>query len=232
MALTDTKLTILQIVNEVQRKLSLRATSTTTETAHAKVLVDLLNDVMDECADLGNWVQLRGSQDVSAVSGQSIYTIPVSGTTESIHHIEEVRVSGRSPELEPFFDISDFRRLNVLASRGRPNQYAITGEDSRGNPQIGVWPTPGANEDGLRMTVHFYLKPRRYVAGTDDAELLALPGRLLVQGLMAKAILDESGGAPTPQYQAAYAEYERMRKQALARFTSDTGDTLRLVPGR
>lgn len=232
MALADTKLTILQVVNEVQRKLSLRATSTTTDTAHARVLVDLLNDVIEECADQGDWVQLRGSQVVSAVSGQAVYNVPVSGTTESIHHIEEVRVSGRSPALEPFFDIGDYRRLNSLSSRGRPNQFTIVGEDSRGNPTIGVWPTPGANEDGLRITVHFYYKPRRYVAGTDDAETLAIPGRILVQGLLAKAILDESGGAPTPQYQAAYAEYERLKKQGLARFTSDTGGVLRIQPGR
>lgn len=232
MALADTKLTILQIVNEVQRKLSLRATSATTDTAHAKVLVDLLNDVIEDCADTGDWMQLRGSQVVSAVSGQAEYEIPVSGTTESIHHLEEIRVSGRSPALDPFFDITNYRQLNSLSSRGRPNQYAVVSEDSRGNPKFGVWPAPGANEDGLRMTVHFYFKPRRYVAGTDDAEILQLPGRLLVQGLLAKAILDENGGAPTPQFQVELAMYEKMKKQALARFTSDTGGTLRIQPGR
>lgn len=232
MTISDTKFTLLQIVNEVQRKLNLRPTTTTNDTTNSRVLVDLLNDVIDECADMGDWVQLRGSANVSAVSGQAVYAVPISGTSESIHHIDEVRVSGRSPPLSPFFDVSEFRQLNSMASRGRPNQYAIVAEDSRGNPTFGVWPTPGSNEDGLRITVHFYYKPRRYVASTDDAEIMPIPGRVLIQGLHAKAILDENGGAPTPQYQTIYAEYERMKKQALARFTSDTGGTLRIQPGR
>jgi hypothetical protein len=231
MALADTKLTLLQIVNEVQRKLKLRATSATTSTGHGTVLVDYLNDVIEEISDMGDWVQLRSSVVVSAVSGQAVYEIPVSGSTESIHHLQEVRVSGRTPPLDWFHEISEFRQLSSLASRGRAVRAAVVGEDNRGNPTIGVWPTPGANEDGLRHTVYFYFKPRRYVAGTDDAETLPLPGRILVQGLLAKALLDESGGAPTPHYQAVYAEYNKMVKQALNRFNADTGDTVRFMPG-
>lgn len=230
MALADTKLTLIQIVNEVQRKLSLRATTASTDTAHAKVLVDLLNDVIDELSDFGDWVQLRGSIDVSAVSGQSVYTVPVSGSTESINRIEEVRVSGRTPALDPFNSITEYRQLNSLRSRGRPVKFVLTEEDSRGNPKIGIWPTPGASEDGLRMTVHFYLKPRRYIAGTDDAETLPIPGRLLVQGLLVKAILDESGGVSTPQHQVVLAEFERMKRQTINRFNADTGNEIRFVP--
>lgn len=232
MALADTKLTVLQVVNEVQRKLMLRATSATTDTQHSRVLVDLLNDVIEEVSDKGEWVQLRGSVDVSCVSGRGEYALPVSGTTESIHHLHEVRVSGRYPPLEWFFDVSEYRARATLQSYGKPVNAAVVGEDSRGNPTIGVWPRPGANEEGLRATVYFYLKPRRYVAGTDDAEILPLPGRILVAGLHAKALLDESGGAPTPQFQTVYAEYGRMVAQALNRLNADTGTTLKLMPGR
>jgi hypothetical protein len=232
MALADTKLTVLQVINEVQRKLKVRATSATTGTSHATVLVDLLNDVIEEISDKGDWVQLRSEVDVSAVSGQSIYTIPVSGSTESIHHLHEVRVSGRNPPLDWFGDVSEWRQMTTLQSRSRPVRAVVVAEDSRGNPTFGVWPIPGTNEDGMRMTVHFYLKPRRYVAGTDDAETLALPGRILVQGTYAKALLDESGGAPTPQYTAQYTIYKQMVDQALNRFTADTGTTFSLVPAR
>lgn len=231
MAIGDTKLTLLQVVNEVQRKLKLRATSATTSTGHGTVLVDYLNDVIEEISDMGDWVQLRTSTVVSAVSGQSTYEIPVSGTSESIHHLHEIRVSGRTPPLDWFHDISEFRQLSSLASVGKAVRAAVVGEDSRGNPTIGIWPTPGSNEDGLRHTVYFYLKPRKYIAGTDDAEILPLPGRILVQGLLAKALLDESGGAPTPHYQAVYAEYQKMVKQALNRFNADTGNIVRFMPG-
>lgn len=232
MALGDTKLTILQVVNEVQRKLKVRATSTTTDTAQARVFVDYLNDVIEEISDRGDWVQLRSSVDLSAVTDQAVYEIPISGSTESIHHLHEVRVSGRTPPLDWFNDVSEFRQMTSLASRGKPVRAAVVAEDSRGNPTIGLWPTPGANEDGLRTTVHFYLKPRRYVAGADDAETLALPGRILVQGLLAKALLDESGGAETPHYLAAFKLYQNMVDQSLNRFNADTGNTLRFVPGR
>lgn len=232
MALGDTKLTVLQVVNEVQRRLMLRPTSTTNDTQHARALVDMLNDVIEEVSDRGEWVQLRGEVDVSCVSGRGVYELPVSGSTESIHHVHEVRVSGRYPPLEWFFDISEYRQRSVLQSYGKPVNAAIVAEDSRGNPTIGFWPRPGANEEGLRATVYFYFKPRKYIAGTDDAEVLALPGRILVHGLHAKALLDESGGAATPHFQTVYAEYMKMVGQALNRFNADTGTTLRIIPGR
>ena len=228
MAIADTKQTVLQIVNEVQRKLYLSTTSTTTDTRHATILVDLLNDVIEEVSDAGDWVELRSSAVVSAVSGQGVYSLSVTGTAASINHIDEVRVSGRVPPLD-LMDVSEHRRMASLNSLGTPSRFAVVGEDVSGNPTVGVWPRP--NDAGKTLHVHFYWKPRRYTAGTDDAEIVPLRSRMLVQGLLAKAILEENGGDETAKFKVAYAEYQKMLKQSLNRFNSDTGNDVQFTPG-
>ena len=68
-------------------------------------------------------------------------------------------------------------------------------------------------------------------AVTADASAVpAFPARVLVQGTYAKALLEENGGEPTPQYQTAYAEYIRMRSEALNRFNADTGTDIYFTP--
>lgn len=54
----------------------------------------------------------------------------------------------------------------------------------------------------------------------------------MVQGVYAKAVLEESGQEPTRQYQVAYQEYVKMRGEALNRFTADTDKGIQLVPAR
>jgi len=232
MALTDVRRTVLQIVNEVQRRLGLTATSATTSNSHAKVLVDLLNDVVDDLADDGDWIEMMASANVTAVSGQAVYEIPQASSQQVVKSIDEIRISGRAPALDWFHDISEYYQLASLRTTGTPNRAVVDGIDSNGNPTFAVWPRPGSSQDGNLFTVYFRVKPPIYAAGTDDSTQVPFPSRVVIQGLHAMAILDENDGAPTPQYQVELAKYERMKRQARNRFTSDTGDTVQFRPGR
>jgi hypothetical protein len=232
MALTDVRQTVLAVVNEVQRRLGLTPTSSTSSNGHATVLVGLLNDVLDDIADDGDWVEMEASANVTAVSGQAAYEIPQASAQQVVKSIDEIRISGRAPALDWFFDISEYRQLASLNTTGMPNRAVVDGIDANGNPTFAVWPRPGASQDGNLFFVYFRVKPPIYIAGTDDATQVPFPSRMVIQGLHAMAILDENGGSPTPDYQIELAKYERMKRQARNRFTSDTGDTVQFTPGR
>jgi hypothetical protein len=230
MALTDSYASLLTIVNEVQRKLALTPSAATTSNAHAKLLVDFVNDVVDDLADNGSWVGLRRTAAVSCVSGQVEYNLTISGSASTVQHVEDVRLSGRTAALEPFNSIQEFRQLTSISTVGTPIRYALVSVDNNGNPTIGLWPRPGGSQDDNAFYVHFYMKPRVYAAGTDDAEIVPFPARVIVQGVLALVILDESNGMETMQYKSYAGKYEAMKRQALNRLTADTGGTLQLTP--
>ena len=51
-----------------------------------------------------------------------------------------------------------------------------------------------------------------------------------MQGVLARYLLNESDGAPTDKYTAAFNLYTAMRKEALNRFNSDTGWSISFTP--
>ena len=77
--------------------------------------------------------------------------------------------------------------------------------------------------------IAYYKKPSLYIT-SDVSAVPAFPARMLIQGLYAKALLEENGGEPTREFQAAELAYLRMRGEALNRFNADTGTDLRVVP--
>ena len=54
MAITDIRFTVLQVVNEVQRKLGLNTTPTLLTNKISIELVDHINDVVSDLSDFGN----------------------------------------------------------------------------------------------------------------------------------------------------------------------------------
>ena len=227
-------LTILEIVNEVCDRMNIRRVTTTNQNAFTKNCINLLNDIMEEMTDFGTWNELQASASVTMVCGQSIYTIDtttLATAKQFIHSIQEVAVSGRVPPLEPISDKNEFRMLNRVNTIGQPSRYIIEGVDTLGNPRLGIFPRPGANYAGNEAFVKFQVLPPKYVAGSDDSVVVPFPGRVVILGLVAAAILDESAGAETRQYQAAQLKYLAARNNALGRQTAKTGEYVRVQPG-
>ncbi len=232
MALADVRKTVIQIINEVQRKLGLDAATTLTETKQTQVLLDLLNDVMDEISDFGDWPQMYHEVDITAASSVGVYKISVSGDAVVKNVYEFVWGDDVSP-LE-VRSIEDIRRLQRLASFGAPRQVAIIGA-SGASPFFRIYPIPNQSaidaetSAGGVFNIAYYEKPRLFTTA-DVSALPEFPSRVVTQGLYAKALLEENGGEPTPQYQVSYAEYGRMRIEALNRWTADTGTDVYFVP--
>jgi len=224
MGLGDIRFTVLQIVNEVQRKLSLTETALAANKQSIE-LVDFLNDVCDDLSDFGNWQETLVSANVSAVSGQRDYTI---NTSANIKNIADMYFTTRTGPIMNI-TVQDMRVRTRVTSVGTPNQFTVFGTDANGNPVIRVNPIP--NSDIGLFSILYYTRPPTYT--TADASLVVpFPGQIVISGVLAKALLNESGGAPTDRYTMTQQEYLEARKEALNRFNGDTGWEVNFTPSR
>lgn len=223
MGLGDIRFTVLQVVNEVQRKLGLTATSLSAN-ALAVQLVDFVNDVCSDLSDFGNWQETLVSTNVTSVSGQSRYSI---NTSANIKNIGDIFYFNRTGPVRNV-TIQDMRIMTRVTSYGTPTQYTVFGTDSNGNPVLWFRPTPVSANPGI-FSVLYYIRAPLYTT-SDSSSVIPFPGDVVVHGVHAKALLNESGGSPTDHYRTVYQQYLEGRKEALNRFNGDTGWDVNFTP--
>lgn len=224
MTIGDISYTLLEIVNEVQRKLDLSQTALTANKL-AVQLVDFVNDTCSDLSDFGNWQEVLVSSNVTCVSGQVNYSI---NTSANIKNIGDIYFSQRIGPMRNI-TIQDMRIMTRVTAYGQPTQFTVFGVDSNGNPNIRVRPTPRQNEDGGLFSIVYYIRPPKYT--TSDASVrVPFPGDLVVLGTLARYLLNESGGSPTDRYTATYQDYVQSRKESLNRYNGDTGWSIDLTP--
>lgn len=228
MAITDLRQTVLQTVNRVQRKMGLGVTATLTETRHATMLVDLLNEAISELSDMGDWNELLMEVEVSAQSSAATHSIDT--TSAVIHHVHEISFANDSSPLDPA-SIDDMRQYQRLGSFGRPRFWTLMGVDGNGNPNFRTYPIVGPQQAGLQFNVLCYEKPN-LLTTSDAATVIKFPADVVFQRLYAKALLEENSGEPSPQWQRAQVEADKMAKEALNRQTGDSGSETWFMPGR
>lgn len=221
MGIGDIRYTVLQTVNEVQRKLGLTATASLTTNSLAIQLVDFVNDVCNELSDCGNWQETMVSANVTAVAGQRDYTITTSANIKNIGDIYFITSSNTSGPLR-HVTLEEMRSLTRSNATGVPRQFTAFETDSNGNPKLRTHPVATSAEHGGLFSLLFWQRPPQYTTA-DTATVIPFPARVMVLGVLAKQILNESGGAPTPRYQQTYQDYLLARKEALNRFAGDTG---------
>lgn len=224
MGLGDLRFTVLQIINEAQRNLGLSETSLTANKL-ATQMVDFLNDVCDDLSDFGNWQEMLVSSNVTCVSGRTDYSI---NTSANVKNIADIYFTQRSGPLRNI-TVEDMRIMTRTTVNGTPTQYTIFGTDSAANPNIRVRPKPLANNDGGLFSILYYLRPPTYTTA-DASTVVPFPGQIVTLGVLAKALLYESGGAPTDRYTNTYNTYLMGRKEALNRFNGDTGWSTSFTP--
>lgn len=232
MATGDIRREAVHIVNEVLRKLGLNSVTNLNDTKQSTLLTDYLNDIVDEVSDFGDWQEMLRTQKVTAISSSDQYEIAVSG---NLKNIVEIAWGDQAAAME-LRTIEEMRLLTRVGSLGTPRQWAIIGV-SGVNPLVRVFPAPtpaaisAQTSAGGVFDVLYYKKPSYLVALTaNNSAVPAFSGRMIVQGVYAKALLQENGGEPSNEYQIAYTEYLRMRQEALNRFNADTGTDIYLVP--
>lgn len=226
MALSELRYTVLEVVNEVQRKLSLTQTSTLTQNKLATVLVDHINDVVSELSDYGNWQETLVTANITAQSSVADYSIPTSAVVKNIGNIF---VSNRVGPLLAV-PVDQMRIMTRVTAYGTPTQFSIFGTDANGNPNIRIRPTPIAGNLPATFSVLYYVKPPMYTTA-DASVIIPFPARVVVLGTLAHYILEESEGAPTPQYQMYFQQYDNERRESLNRYNYDTGYTINFTPG-
>ena len=225
MGIGDIRYTVLETVNEVMRKLDLSTVTTLIQNKLSIQMVDFINDVCSDLSDFGNWQETMVTANVTAVSGQADYSID---TSANIKNIGDIYFSTRTGPLRSI-TVQDMRILTRVTSVDTPTQYTVFGTDNNGNPNIRVRPTPGANEDGAIFSVLYWIRAPKYTT-SDGNTIIPFPGEVVVHGVHAMALLNESGGAPTNQYTSKYNEYLQARKEALNRFNGDSGWTVSFTP--
>ena len=188
-------------------------------------MVDHINDVVDDLSNYGNWQEALCSANVTAHSSVMNYNIAVSGV---VKNIADIYIANRQGPLRNV-TIDQMRILTRTTARGTPSQYAIFGVDSNGNPNIRVRPIPTSQDDGSLFSILYYKKPSRYT--TSDADtVIPFPARVVVLGTLAKTVLNENAGSPTPQYQMYFQEYLDLRRETLNRYNMDTGWSIQFRP--
>lgn len=221
----DIRYTVLQTVQEVFRKLGLNEPSSLTTNKLSIQMVDFVNDVCNDLSDFGNWQETFVSTNVTCVSGQRDYSINTSATVKNIGDIYFSLRNGAMRNITP----QDMRLLTQTTITGQPTQFSVFGTDSNGNPVLRVRPVPVAAQDGQFFSITYYVRPPLYTT-LDASTIIPFPARVVVLGVLAAAILNESGGAPTDRYNRTEQEYELAKKEALNRFKGDTGYQIDFSP--
>lgn len=225
MAETDFKVTVIGAINEVRKKSKIPAVTTLDQDSDSLTKLSYLNDVVSELSDHGNWQELYTEAIVSVQT--SVRDYAVSGVV--IQNIHEIAYSERTAALR-LVKLDEIRRLHRVNATGSPNHWALKGINGEGNPIITIdrWPT--TNDTGY-FNIGYYEKPAVYTTA-DASATVPFPGRVVVQGLLTKTILDESDGEPTQRYLTNLQLYDNMVDETYNRFNGDTGSTVYFRPGR
>lgn len=135
-------MTVLEIINEVQRRLRLPQ-STAISDAHAQLLLSYLNEVQrDYMMESVVWDELKTYGNFNTTAGTNIYTISITGGGE-IEIIRSLRIGTNTP-LEKFDNDEEFREYKrVYTAQAQPLMWRVYSR-SGGNIIIEVCPTPDA----------------------------------------------------------------------------------------
>lgn len=227
MPISDTRLNVLQIVNEVKRKLGVPAVSTLTADSQATVLVDYLNDVIAYISDYGDWKEMLREILVTASTSVNEYAVDTSAPIKSIHEI------AFTPDVAPLRlrTIDDLRRWDRTTGTGRPRNWAILNLDNvnTGNPLFRVYPTPGSAENNQTFDILYYKKPPLFTTA-DVSAIPQFPSRMVVQGVLAYALKDEARGTQNVDYLTEKQGFEEMVAETWNRYNGDSGSDTFVTP--
>lgn len=229
--LADTRMTVLEIINEVKQKLGVPIGGSLTENAQTQALLAYLNDVIDITSDYSDWQEQRASVTVTASS--SVFSYLINPTSAAVKNIHEIAFYN-SPSPLRLSTIDDMRRWRRSAGggTGEPRFWVLNGTDNvtTGNPYIEVYPQPGTTENNRTFDILYYKKPIKLTT-SDASVVISFPGRLMASGLLAYALLDESRGTNNIDFITQFkAIYNPMLEEAYNRLNGDSGNSTQFVP--
>jgi len=232
-SITDTRMQVLPLLNEVREKLGYKTVSSLTQDAHIRTMLEYLNDVIDITSDFSDWQEMRTTVTVTASS--SVYMYLVDPVSAAVKNIREVAFQDSVAPLR-LDTIDNMRRWRRSASGGTgcPRYWIVNGVDNTttGNPYIEVYPQPGAFENNKTFNILLYKKPPIYTS-SDANTYIPFPARMIISGVLAYALLDESRGTNNVDFLTQFkAIYTPMMEEAYNRLNGDSGTDTQFVPMR
>lgn len=220
----DYKVTVIGAINEVRKKSKLPPVDTIDQDADSVLKLAYLNDVVAEIGDFDNWQELYAEAIVSVQTSVRDYAI----SAINVQNIHEVAISTRQSALKRI-DLEGMRQLQRVKGTGAPYHWCIKGVTTEDNPIITFdrWPT--SIDDGF-FNIGYFEKVPIFTTADASAEV-PFPGRVVVQGLLCKTILDESDGEPTQRYQSNMQVFQNMVEESYNRFNGDSGGSVYFRPG-
>lgn len=227
MATVDSRRSVLDIVNEVRKLTGLNTVSRLDADKHSLVALRMLNNVVAEISNYGDWHELIATTTVLCSSSVNTYSL---GINSVVKNIWEVAVSGQRQSLYPT-ELADILRFERGGGVGVPRRWTIQGVDTKGNPKIKVHPQPGANENGQAMWIVYFLKPQLYDTTSADVQVV-FPANVVIQGLYAAVLTEEAGGLFTKESLDAKESYLTLLKEELNRYNADSGagSQIQIIP--
>lgn len=225
MPATDIRKTVLEIINETRNRVGISDAAAVSSDSNSLLLLDLLNEVVSEVVDFGDWQEMLIEANVTASVSVNTYSVTTSAMIKNIH---EIAFEG---EISPMklVTLDDIRRLERTSATGVPRQWAVVGVDSNANPKFRVYPEPDSTSNNQVFQLLYYIKPSLYTT-SDGSVYVPFDSRLIVKGLLAALILDEGNGEPTPQFEMYRRQYEEMLKETYNRFNADSGSFSQFKP--
>ena len=123
-AVAERRDTIINIINEVRRKLGLAPVTTLDSDTHSLTMLAYLNDVIAITSDYGDWQEALREVSVTASSSVRTYTISTSAPLKNIHEIAFEDETQRM-WLRTFDQIRRWRR--TTSGTGIPRNWAYSG---------------------------------------------------------------------------------------------------------
>lgn len=182
-------MTYLEVVNRVLRRLRENEVSSVNETPYSTLVGDLVNVVKAEIEDSWDWSALRDTLTVVTTPSLFNYVLTSAGTRfrvlDVVNDTDNFFIEQRSAR---WFDEQFL--MTSEGQRGSPIYYNFNGVDPNGDAQVDFFPIPDAVYN-IRMNM---VIPQPEL--TLDSTKVLIPGTLLVEGVLARAISErgEDGG--------------------------------------
>lgn len=200
-------MTFLQLINRVLVRLRENAAVTVTDDGYVTLVGYLVNDAKELVEKAWDWSGLRTTTTVNAVNGTSTYTIAGLGLdfklTDAYNDTQNVRL-----KLIPLEQMNTWTSLASVPS-GPPTHFCYAGNDSNGDPNIVVYPTP---DGSYTLKFDATVREAELSAGTDTTVLPTKPIEMYAWA-MATRERGETGGASA---QEIFALADRALADAIA----------------
>lgn len=212
--------TVLGIVQDAAMRMGYSPPATLSANRTALKYTTFLNDVVSEVSDFGDWPQMYEEVTTTVAACANTVEVNASAPVKRVMEVHE------GTQISPLVwqDTHQIRLLERLSAQGTPRQVALV-NTSGVNPILRYSPRK-TSAAGFNIAV--YTMPRSYVSG-DGALTPPFSRSLLVQGLYARALLDENDGVKTTHYDANYLLYRNQLKEEHNRHGADTGGDIQLV---